>query len=126
MNHRDIALLKLRSMLGTPYAGLVFSFTHGSEETWVKENGPLDADRSGQSAESSRQAKRNHTFINGYHRGRPYTTIRNEIINAAINFLEQSLDNEQDGIMKTIADICGAQSSMSLLLPQDHYSNAQE
>ncbi len=39
MKHRDIALLKLRSMLGTPYAG-------GSEETWVKENGPLDADRS--------------------------------------------------------------------------------
>jgi hypothetical protein len=29
MKHRDIALLKLRSMLGTPYAG-------GSEETWVK------------------------------------------------------------------------------------------
>ena len=25
-------------MLGTPYAG-------GSEETWVKENGPLDVDR---------------------------------------------------------------------------------
>ena len=103
MKHRDIALLKLRSMLGTPYAG-------GSEETWVKENGPLDADRSGQPAESLRQAKRKHTFINGYHRGRPYTTIRNEIINAAINFLEQRLDNEQEGIMKNIVDICGVQS----------------
>ena len=68
MKHRDIALLKLRSMLGTPYAGR-------SEETWVKENGALDADQSGQSVESSRQAKKTHTSIGGYHRERPFTTI---------------------------------------------------
>ena len=103
MKHRDIALLKLRSMLDAPYAG-------GSEETWVKENGALDADQSGQSVESSRQAKRTHTLIGGYHRERPFITIRNEIINAAINFLEQRLDNEQEGIMKNIVDICGAKS----------------
>ncbi|CAB4034496.1 Hypothetical predicted protein, partial [Paramuricea clavata] len=104
MKHRDIALPNLRSMLGTPYAG-------GSEETWIKEIGPLDAERSGQSAESSTQAKRTHTLIDGYHRRRPFTTIRNElIINAAINFLEQRLDNEQEGIMKIIVDICGAKS----------------
>ena len=102
-------------MLGTSYAG-------GSEKTWVKENGPLDADRSGQSAESLSQAKRKHTFINAYHRGRPYTTIRNEIINAAINFLEKRLDNEQEGIMKNIVDIGGAQSINEFV---DHYSNAQ-
>ena len=81
-------------MLGTPCAG------GRSEETWVKENGALDADQFGQSVESSRQAKRTHTLIGGYHRERPFTTIRNEIINAAINFLEQRLDNEQEGIMK--------------------------
>ena len=94
IKHRDIALPKLRSMLGTPCAG------GRSEETWVKENGALDADQFGQSVESSRQAKRTHTLIGGYHRERPFTTIRNEIINAAINFLEQRLDNEQEGIMK--------------------------
>ena len=109
MKHRDIALLKVRSMLDTPYAG-------GSEETWVKENGPLDADRSGESAESSRQAKRIHTLFDGYHRGRPFTTIRNEIINAAINFLEQRLDNEQEGLMKNIVDICDAKSINEFLV----------
>ena len=103
VKHRDIALLKFRSMLGTPFAG-------GSEETWVKENGALDADKSGRSVESSRQAKRTHTLIGCYHREQPFTTIRNEIINAAINFLEQRLDNEQEGIMKNIVDICGAKS----------------
>ena len=109
MKHRDIALLKLRSKLDTPYAG-------GSEETWVKVNGPLDADRSGESAESSRQAKRMHTLIDGYHRGRSFTTIQNDIINAAINFLEQRLDNEQEGLMKNIVDICGAKSINEFLV----------
>jgi hypothetical protein len=57
-----------------------------------------------------------NTLIDGYHRGRPFTTIRNGIINAAINFLEQRLDNEQEGIMKNIVDICGAKSINEFLV----------
>ncbi len=57
-----------------------------------------------------------HTLIDGYHRGRSFTTIQNEIINPAINFLEQRLDNDQEGIMKNIVDICGAKSINEFLV----------
>ena len=38
------------------------------------------------------------------------TTIRTEIISAALNFLEQKMDNEQEGIMKNIVAISSAVS----------------
>ena len=47
--------------------------------------------------------------------GRPYETIRNEVITSAINFLEQRLDSDQEGIMKNINDICSSDSPSSFL-----------
>ena len=61
-------------------------------------------------SQSSRRAKATHSLVDGFHRRRPFTTIRNEVINAAINFLEQRMDNEQEGIMKNIVTICSAKS----------------
>ena len=45
-----------------------------------------------------------------------YYHTKLEIIIAAINFLEQRLDNEQQGIMKNIVDICGAKSIYEFVL----------
>ena len=87
-------------MLYAPYLG-------GAEEKWVNENEPLV---DGCSAESSRQAKTTHSLVGGFHRRQSLTTIRTEVINAAINFLEQRMDNEQEGIMKNIVAICSAKS----------------
>ena len=102
MKHKDTAINKLRSMLDSPYFG-------GAEEKWVKENGPL-VDGCPAESQSSRRAKATHSLVDGFHRRRPFTTIRNEVINAAINFLEQRMDNEQEGIMKNIVTICSAKS----------------
>ena len=60
------------------------------------------------------QLKR-HKNIDGQHRGRPYETIRNEVLTSAINFLEQRLDSDQEGIMKNINDICNSDSPSSFL-----------
>lgn len=49
----------------------------------------------------------------------PFATIRTEIINAAINFLEQRLDNKQEGVMKNIVEICGTKSINKFVVAQD-------
>ena len=72
-----------------PYVG-------GLEEKWMENNAPEIHGIS-------------ETFI-GRQRGRPFDTIRNEIILSAINYLEARLDNEQEGLMKNIKEICQSKS----------------
>ena len=52
----------------------------------------------------------------GFQRGRPFTTVRSEIINAAIKFIEQRMDDEQEGIIKNIVDICNAKSDKEFVV----------
>ena len=77
-----------------PYVG-------GFEEIWVKRNGPIYNSQTEEQSKSVRTVKKTHKITDGPHRGRPYETIRNEVITSAINFLEQSLDSYQEGLMKS-------------------------
>ena len=98
MKFKDIATRKLIDMKDHPYVG-------GFEETWVKKNGPIHNSQTEEQSKSVRTAKKTHKNIDGPHRGRPYETIRNEVLTSAIKFLEQRLDSDQEGIMKNINDI---------------------
>ena len=108
MKYKDIATTKLIDMKDGPYAG-------GYEEKWVKKNGSIHEEQILEQSQNIRAAKKSHKTIDGPHRGRPYNTIRNEILTSAINFLEQRLDSQQDGIMKFIIDICSSDSPSSFL-----------
>ena len=108
IKYRYIAIDKLNAMKNAPYFG-------GAEEKWVKENGPLTVDGTQNSSDGTRHAKKMHSLVDGLHRKRPYCTIRTEVIVSATNFLEQTLDSEQEGIMKNVTDICGAKSPTNLI-----------
>ena len=108
MKFKDIATRKLIDMKDYPYVG-------GFEEIWVKRNGPIHNSQTEEHSKSVRTAKKRHKIIDGPHRGRPCETIRNEVITSAINFLEQSLDSDQEGLMKNLKEICSSDSPSSFL-----------
>ena len=92
-----------------------YPYVGGFEEIWVKRNGPIYNSQTEEQSKSVRTAKKTHKIIDGPHRGRPYETIRNEVISSAINFLEQRLDSDQEGLMKNIKEIGSSDSPSSFL-----------
>ena len=72
----------------------------------MKRNGPIPNSQTEEQSKSVRTAKTTLKNIDGTHRKWPYETIRYEVLTSAINFLEQRLDSDQEGIMKNINNIC--------------------
>ena len=79
-----------------PYVG-------GFEEKWVIKNPPtVQTETSSDQQQQTRKAKKNHTLVGDLSRGRPFTTIKWEIIAAAIIFLEMRLDSDQEGVLEAM------------------------
>ena len=97
----------------------------GLRKLWSRKMVPFIIHKLKNNQKVLEQLKR-HKNIDGQHRGRPYETIRNEVLTSAINFLEQRLDSDQEGIMKNINDICSSDSPSSFLHAARPLLNVQE
>ena len=100
IKYKDIAISKLNSMKDKPYVG-------GYEEKWVLNNSsPVENESLSEPQQQTRKAKKTHTLVGGASRGRPFKTIKMEIIASAIIFLDMRLDSDQERVMESMKEIC--------------------
>lgn len=101
LKHKDVAIMKLKQMKTEHYPG-------GYEEIFYERVTGTNAIETEEHDKDVRQTKKEHRFITNFYRN--FNAIRSDCIQTSINAIENRLNDEQEGIVRSLIEICNATS----------------